>query len=74
MRIGDATQVTGAVMGSLIIYVFPALFKLKSLQKLGRPFSAVDTASTYGILGLGGILGVVGVTVSFLKQFTKVLG
>ena len=46
--LGFVAAVTGAVMGSLIIYVFPALFKLKSLQKLGRPFSAVDTASTYG--------------------------
>jgi hypothetical protein len=65
---------TGSLMGSLIIYVFPGLFRLKSLQALGKPFTIADKATTYGFIGTGAVLGVAGVVVSFLKQFTNVLG
>ncbi len=43
-------------------------------QAEGKPFSLEDKFSSYGLLGIGSVLGVVGVAVSFLKQFTKVLG
>jgi len=72
--LGFVAALTGSLMGSLIIYVFPALFKLKSLQKIGNPLTLADKLSTYGLIGLGSILGVVGVAVSVLKQFTTILG
>jgi len=72
--LGFVAAITGSLMGSTIIYTFPALFKLKSLQQLGRPLTAGEKASTYGLMGVGGVLTVVGVTISVLKQFTTLLG
>ena len=43
-------------------------------QALGASMSLGDKVSTYGLLGLGSVLGMVGVVVSILKQFTTILG
>lgn len=48
--------------------------QLKSLQQLKRPLTVCEKASTYGLMGVGGVLGVVGVAISVLKQFTTLLG
>jgi hypothetical protein len=133
--LGFVAAITGSLMGSTIIYTFPALFKvparlsqahagseapfagaffildmrdfqrstqfawawpslaspfhvcsrfcvplcapaaqLKSLQQLKRPLTGCEKASTYGLMGVGGVLGVVGVAISVLKQFTTLLG
>jgi amino acid permease len=72
--LGFVAALTGSLMGSLIIYIFPALFRLKSLKNIEKRLSFTEKASTYGLIGFGSILGVVGVAVSVLKQFTSVLG
>jgi len=48
--------------------------QLKSLQQQGKPLTLGEKASTYGLMGVGGVLGLVGVAISILKQFTTVLG
>jgi len=71
--LGFVAAFTGSLMGSLIIYIFPALMRLKSLSR-DPATKPRDKLSAYGLLGIGSVLGVVGIAVSFLKQFTKVLG
>jgi len=79
--LGFVAALTGSLMGSLIIYVFPGLFRLKTLQnpRFGGhgpngSMTLGDKAASYGLIGTGAVLGVVGVVVSFLKQFTSILG
>ena len=74
--LGFIAALTGSLMGSLIIYVFPGMFKYKRLKKQagGQAMNLGDFASTYGLMGLGAVLGVIGVAVASLRQFTTLLG
>ena len=74
--LGFVAALTGSLMGSLIIYIYPALFRLKSLRaiKKDEALSVLDKLSTYGLISTGAVLGIVGVTVSILKQTTALLG
>jgi len=56
------------------LLLFPYEYQLKSLQQQGKPLTLGEKASTYGLMGVGGILGLVGVAISILKQFTTILG
>lgn len=71
--LGFVAAITGSLMGSLIIYVFPGLMRLGSLKNFPATASKGQKLRAWGLVGLGSMLGCVGVTVSILKQFTNVL-
>ena len=71
--LGFVAALTGSLMGSLIIYVFPALFRLKSMKASKKRFSLVEKLSTYGIIGTGVVIGLLGISISTMKKFTSIL-
>mmetsp|Transcript_9540 Transcript_9540/g.15597 ORF Transcript_9540/g.15597 Transcript_9540/m.15597 type:complete len:574 (-) Transcript_9540:94-1815(-) len=73
-NLGLVVAVGGAVLGSALVYVFPAmmfikatLLKKKSLEAAGEKLPAArirEMYANYGVAGLGCILGVIGVKMS----------
>ncbi|CAM9399088.1 unnamed protein product [Phaeothamnion confervicola] len=73
--LGFVVSFGGAVLGSLIIYVFPAAMWVAKCRKeiaAGAPPRGLRRAeylANYGIVALGLVLGVLGAVVSVLKTF-----
>lgn len=79
--LGFVNSFCGAVIGSGIIYVFPALMFLRPLRKRmiagGAKLAAAvrrEVAVNNGIVVTGVVMGVLGAAVSVLETFTDLLG
>lgn len=74
--LGFIAALTGSLMGSLIIYVFPGLMKhkLTKMEADGKPLTFKQKAPGITLMSLGAVLGMVGVAVTLLQEFTTILG
>ena len=81
--LGFVNSFGGALIGSGIVYVFPALMFLKPLMKRLKEKAAAGAATggertekslNVGIVAAGVAMGVLGCAVSVLETFTDVLG
>jgi sodium-coupled neutral amino acid transporter 11 len=65
--VGFVSALAGALFGTLLMFVFPGLFFLRS-----KP-TATERKVAKGLIGTGGVFAVLGVTVCIIKQFFPLL-
>ena len=71
-------SVSGAAFGSILMFIVPAIMNINNIKAAakgqGKELQAsekTEIAANYGLIGLGGLMGVLGVGVSTLKQLGK---
>lgn len=74
--VGFVVSFGGALLGSCVIYIYPALMFLRTVARKVKSGELADSAAlqkevklNYGILGLGVVFAVIGASVSVLKAF-----
>lgn len=76
--VGFVVSISGAMFGAALMFVVPALMNIANTKALAKQKNIALTsgenfeiAANYGIVGTGVSLGVLGVTISVLRQLKK---
>jgi len=74
--VGFVVSVSGAAFGSILMFIVPAIMNINNIKAAakGKELQSgekTEIAANYGLIGLGGLMGVLGVAVSTLKQLGK---
>jgi amino acid permease len=77
--VGFVVSISGAMFGAALMFVVPALMNIANIKSLAKSKSIALTkgekfeiGANYGLVGSGVSLGVLGVTISVLRQLKKI--
>ena len=77
--VGFVVSVSGAGFGAALMFVVPAIMNICNIKSAAKETKGgvlakgekVEIAANYGIIGMGTALGILGVTISTLRQLKK---
>jgi len=70
--LGFITSILGAIQGSLLIYILPAIMHLRVLDREGKLGWSINKIGSVLIVVMGSLLGLLGCVVSSLEKFTDI--
>ena len=77
-NVGFVVSLSGAMFGSALMFIAPALMNIKNIKAIAKSENKeisgghkFEIINNYGIVGMGVVMTIIGVTVSILKEMKK---